>query len=260
LIVLCAILAPRSTAAPSGVAQTMIPSALDASTGATGAVGVPVLADGCNGPLTADDGTVESGYGWVPSVKDGIYVQQFDGALIDNRVLGEVCVCWLRTRDDDTIDFEVVAYEPAEPPAGDPTAPLRPDPTPYGTVSASAQIDSPGVAGAQLVRVDLNWLRIPPGPFFLGVRWNPSRDGFFFLCADQGPDGDASPLFFRDDRARSWENALTTRDPIFKAHHAAVIRPVQGLLPAAADVPSSSAVLWALTVLLAMAGIFVLRR
>ena len=55
-------------------------------------------------------GTIETGYGWVPSAVDGRYVQQFEAAEFRSRKMEEICICWTRTRPDDSVTFSVELY------------------------------------------------------------------------------------------------------------------------------------------------------
>lgn len=180
-------------------------------------VGFPEPA--CTEGVVVDDGSVETGYGWVPSVTDGEYVQRFDRSQFPAGRLDTVCVCWLRTRSDETVDFEVTLYAAADGvPANQPsqTAPGSAAGVPLSPQGAFY----PVTAGFTL----------PPGPFFLGVRWNAAADGFFFLCADQSPETPVVEGFFRENSPlpSEWESVLTSRDPIFDQHRAMLLRAVGG--------------------------------
>ena len=64
----------------------------------------------------------------------------------------------------------------------------------------------------------------PTEVFYLGVKWDPSEDEFFFVCVDQS---EATPVvdgWFIDDRADEWSSVLDTNDPIFIGHRAMMIR------------------------------------
>jgi hypothetical protein len=71
-------------------------------------------------------------------------------------------------------------------------------------------------------------LDAPPlsaGGHHIGVRWNPSVDQFFFVCADQSVTDMPVAGFFRDDRSEGeWGSILDTSDPIFADHSAMMVR------------------------------------
>ncbi len=172
---------------------------------------------GCEDGLVLDDGTAETAYGWVPSAIWGEYVQTFPvGSLVSSHV-DSVCVCWTRTRADDSLDFEIVVYSGSEYspgrtelfsfPASVAAVPEWPD-------GAFVEVQAPPEA--------------PPlnaGFHHIGVRWNPSADQFFFVCADQSPADTPAGGFFRDDRAQGeWGSVLETSDPIFADHRAMMVR------------------------------------
>ncbi|MCD4750888.1 MAG: hypothetical protein K8R59_16055 [Thermoanaerobaculales bacterium] len=172
---------------------------------------------GCEDGLVIDDGTAETAYGWVPSAVWGEYLQTFPVAKLSSSRLDSVCVCWTRTRADDTLDFEVVVYSGSQwlPgraevysfPASATAIPEWPDGV---FVEVTAPLDAP----------DFNI-----GFHHIGVRWNPSIDQMFFLCADQSPTDTPVGGFFRDDRAEGeWGSVLDTSDPMFADHRAMMVR------------------------------------
>ena len=86
------------------------------------------------------------------------------------------------------------------------------------------------------------------------MRWNPSADRFFFVCADTTPEAPRVNLFFRDDRASGWDNAFETSDPIFLDHRAVLVR-ARSRTRSLVDVPALGAAgLAALVILLGLAG------
>ncbi|MEM1202543.1 MAG: hypothetical protein AAGN66_04885 [Acidobacteriota bacterium] len=188
--------------------------------------------DACSGGVVLDDGTVETGYGWVPSVVEGEYVQEFQRADFDSGVVAEVCVCWLRTdfSDGPDIEFDLVFYS-----LGEKGMPLL---EPFASVPASASVPDTGVENGQLVSVDVGRVDLPLGPVYMGVRWDASVGRFFFLCADHT---DANPVttnvFFKDEQSEGWSNVLESTDPIFRDHRAAFIRAVGAELEAV-DIPA----------------------
>ncbi len=170
----------------------------------------PVAA--CDDGIVNDDGTVENGYGWVPSVVQGEYVQEFSGA--PRTGVDSVCVCWLRTRADQEIDFELVFYadvggKPAE--------------QPYYSRAASATGVPSGITGA-FYEVPVDSVPLATDPVYIGVRWDPSAEDFFFVCADWTPTTPEIPLFLREDLFFTWGNALDSAAPTFTGHRAALIR------------------------------------
>ena len=181
-------------------------------------------ADACAGGWIRDDGSAETGYGWVPSSVEGIYVQEVKLTELGSRNLASVCVCWLRTRTDNDVDFDVVFY-------GD--AGGRPQLQPLASVPARAEGVPMGVTG-RFYEVDVSGIKLPGQTSYVGVRWNPNADDFFFVCVDQNPLTERIPTFFIDDRASGWGDALNTIDPIFDGHRAMLMRLNGGATP---DIP-----------------------
>jgi len=175
---------------------------------------VPACTDG----VVLDDGEPETGYGWVPSVVEGIFVQEFEVADLPSRRLESVCICWMRSRADDTLDFDVVIYPevngaPALEPAVVVPASVQGVPQALDGVFAEVQMPGDGVmVGSERI--------------YVGARWNASVDQFFFICADQTESTPVVNGFFIDDRADEWESVLDTSDPIFLPHRAMLIRAV----------------------------------
>ncbi len=189
--------------------------------------------EACNGTVEEgwvilDDGTAETGYGWVPSVIEGEFVQRFSTTLFPTRDLESVCICWIRTTADDDIDFEVVFY-------GDVDG--QPAPFPYAVVSASSTVEPKGITES-FTEVDVRGVRIPVGPSYIGARWNASVDRFFFVCADSTEGIEPVEVFFRDDRAEGeWASVLDSLDPIFRQHRALMVRG-RSSFATALDVPT----------------------
>ncbi len=203
----------------------------------------PVPGDGgdstaCEDGVVVDDGSAETGYGWVPSVIEGEYVQEFDAEGFPGRRLRSVCVCWLRTRPDTTIDFEVVFYRQVTDPE-DP-ARLLPAAEPYAAVPGSAEVTPLGITES-FFEVDVGDMVIPGGRSYAGVRWDASQDQFFFVCTDTSEVTEPVEVFFRDDRAEGeWVSVFESVDPIFNDHRAIMVRLRPG--PAVAvDVPALGA-------------------
>jgi len=176
----------------------------------------------------------------VPSVIRGEYVQEFHSSEFPSRVLDRLCICWLRTRTDVDIDFDLVFYRDVEG---------QPDEKPFAVVPASAQDVPLGVANGTFYEIPLPEVEIPLGTFYVGPRWNAQVDQFFFLCADTSPTTPKTDLWFIDDRAEGWDSALTTIDPIFAPHRAVMIRPVAR--GAAVDIPIGATALAVLALVLA---------
>ena len=170
----------------------------------------------CAGGAIPDDGSVDTGYGYVPSAVMGVYLQRFDSGDLPSRELSEVCVCWLRTRADDDLDFEVVFYEDL---GG------RPGDAPYATVQATATEVPKGVdAAGRFYSVDVSGVTLAEGTSYIGVHWDPSASTFFFVCTDTGEDTEITEVFSMEDRSPVWTNIKNSRDPIFKPHRAIMIR------------------------------------
>ncbi len=209
---------------------------------AAGAQGDPA----CTGGVVKDDGSAETGWGWIPSVIEGQYVQEFHSGEFPTRSLETVCICWLRTLPDSDIDFEVVFYRDVD---GEPAG------TPFAAIPATATGVGEGVAGGTFFAVDVSGVRIPLGTFYVGARWNPSADSFFFICADTNPDTEPVNVFFIDDRADGWTSVFDSADPIFIPHRAIGVRAVASET-AAIEIPILGSVgLWILGGLLSTAAL-----
>jgi hypothetical protein len=172
--------------------------------------------DDCSDGVVKDDGSLETGYGWVPSAVDGRYVQRFDVFELESRKLAEVCICWTRTQPDDEIRFQVQLYRSrGDVPARHPEASFE------AVATGVPQFPDGAFYSIDVSAADM---RIPTDVFFVGVQWDPSDDQFFFVCADHS---DVMPVvdgWFIDDRAGDWTSVLETSDPIFAEHRAMMIR------------------------------------
>lgn len=206
----------------------------------------------CADGVVKDDGTLETGYSWVPSVVDGRYVQQFEAAEFRSRKMEEVCVCWTRTRLDDSIIFNVELYRDR---GG------RPADYPEASVEAVASLVPTFPDGAFLsVDVSQADFHAPTETFYLGVRWDASEDQYFFVCADKSEETPVVDGWFTDDRASGWASVLETSDPTFFGHRAMMIRAtaLEGYFPM---VPTLDT--WGLLILIGAicaVGAFALRR
>lgn len=170
----------------------------------------------CAGGAIYDDGSVETGYGYVPSAKMGIYLQEIDSSDLPSRELSEVCVCWLRSRDDDDIDFEVVFY---------PDLGGRPSKEPYAKAIGNAtEVPKGTKAAGRLYSVDVSDVTLAEGKSYVGVHWNPSVNQFFFVCTDTSEETEYTTVFSAEDRSPAWSNIKHSKDPIFAPHRAILLR------------------------------------
>ncbi|MEM9557270.1 MAG: hypothetical protein AAGC60_23630 [Acidobacteriota bacterium] len=191
------------------VERVEVPIAGDASVGF----------DDCPEGVIKDDGTVETGYGWVPSVLVGEYLQTYTTTDFSGPIAQSVCVCWLRTNmDDPSIDFEVVFYRDN---AG------QPEDEPFAAFPGRIDDLGEGVPAAAFTEVETP-VTMPNGRVYIGVRWDATIDRFFFVCTDTSSSSPVNEAWFRDDRADDWESVLETGDPIFQNHRALFVRPVAG--------------------------------
>jgi hypothetical protein len=226
-------------------AQNATPQVFGESTHAVGGTD-------CDDGVVKDDGTIETGYGWVPSVIDGRYVQQFELSDFRSRRIEEVCVCWTRTRLDDSVRFTVELYRDV---GG------RPSPRPEASVQAEATF-VPAFPDGGFYSVDVSEaaMMAPTGTFYIGVKWNPSEDDFFFVCVDQSDTTEIVDGWYIDDRAVEWTSVLESPDPIFIEHRAMMIRAraADGYFPL---IPTLGT--WGLIILVAgicVVGALVIRR
>jgi len=197
---------PTQTPPPVSRAEVPAPEA--------GAAAAPAPA--CAGGAIKDDGTVETGYGFVPSATFGEYLQKFHADELASAAMDKVCVCWLKTRGERDIAFEVMFYEDA---GGQPAA------TPYAVVPATATgvAESVDTAG-RFTEVDVSGVTLAAGISYIGARWNPSQAKFLFICTDTSDATEVVDVFFREDRARRWSNAIDAHDPIFTNHRSILVR------------------------------------
>ena len=191
-------------------------------------------AEDCADGVVVDDGTAEGGFGWVPSVLEGRYVQEYRASQFPTRRLERVCVCLFRGSQNDTDDsiaFEVVFYESVPvPPEEDPdkTFERMPAREPYAAYPFLAE-GVPQGAGEHFYEVDVSGVRMPTGTSYIGLRWNANADTFFFICSDQSEETPPVNAYFRDEEANGWTSVFKTNDPIFEDHRAFLIRPVPSL-------------------------------
>lgn len=193
------------------VALVLVALALSLASGGAAASG-----DTCAAGLVQDDGTVETGYGFVPSATYGIYVQEVRAEELPRRALARVCVCWLKTRFESAVDFQVVFYADA---GGVPAA------EPYATVPATATDVPRSVAAAgRFYPVDVSGVLLREGLSYVGVRWNPAAARFLFVCTDTSPETEKVNAFFQEERAPRWTSVFQARDPIFRPHRSILVR------------------------------------
>lgn len=208
--------------------------------------------DACSAGVILDDGSLETGYGWIPSVVDGRYVQRFEVADFRSRKMEEVCICWTRTQPDDSVSFSVQLYRDV---GG------RPARFPEAVVEASTD-SVPRFPDGAFTTVDVSSvdMRAITNVFYLGVQWDPSFDRFFFVCADHSPDTPVVDAWFIDDRAEEWTSVLESTDPIFDDHRAMLIRAraAEGSYPTVPTIGPIGAVV--LLLLIVGAAILALRR
>lgn len=207
----------------------------------------------CEDGVIKDDGNAEVGYGWVPSVVEGIYVQPFHRREFPSRTLDSVCVCWMRSRPHDSVDFEVVIYtRDGDVPAMEPVyvIPARAEDLPMAPDGAFTEVDLSG-----------HGVVLPYGTFYIGARWDPSVDQFTFICADQSETTEEVDAFFIDDRAEGWGSVLESTDPGFADHRAMLIRAVAGPVDTSPTIPTLSEVgIGVFVVILALLAVLILRR
>ena len=209
--------------APAIAGAQPLPSASDppqirpggAAASESPALTIAAVAD-CAGGAIKDDGDPETGYGFVPSARYGVYVQELRAAELPRRQLAQVCVCLLKTRGESDAELEVVFYEDA---GG------RPAEEPYAAVAARAT-DLPRTkeTAGTFYGVDVSGVTLAPGTSWVGARWDPSAQSFLFVCTDTSAATAKTPVFFREDRARGWASVFHARDPIFKPHRAILVR------------------------------------
>ncbi len=172
----------------------------------------------CAGGVIKDDGTVDTGYGFVPSLQDGVYVQEYHTDEFPSRKLEKVCVALLRSRGERQTAFEVVFYRDSEG---------LPEREPFAAVPAEATVVPNKVAVAgDFYEVDVSGITLPPGRVYIGVRWSPSQASFLFICADTGESTSKVPGYFHDDRSRGWTDIFLSKDPIFEPHRSLMLRVV----------------------------------
>lgn len=215
ILLIAALLAGLTTFACSGrkaSTATPEPEPTPAAPAAEAVAKPAACADG----WVKDDGDLETGYSYVPSANWGIYLQEIHSDELPNRALDTVCICWLRTRDDDEVDFDLVFYKKTEG---------RPADLPYAVISDVArEVPKGKESNGRFYDIEVPEVTVPEGASYVGVQWNPSADRFFFVCADQGPGDKVVPGVQRDDRSTAWQPVIGSPDPLFANHRAAMIR------------------------------------
>jgi hypothetical protein len=201
--------------------------------------------------VVRDDGTAEDGYGWVASAIEGVYVQTFEPEEFPSGRLDRACICWMRSRDDATIDFEVVIF-------GDNHGVPLMEPAVAIPATAAAV---PTALDGRFYEVDLGGVQLGRDTFHLGVRWDPSVDQYFYLCADKSEETPVAQGFFIDDRADEWASVVGNDDPTFFGHRAMFIRAVAEPGVAAASVPTMGTMgIVVFVVLMAIVAFLILGR
>ena len=172
----------------------------------------------CAGGWQVDDGSVETGYGFVPQATDGTYLQRIDAGALPSPKLDTVCICWLKTRHGGEAEFEVVFYEDI---GG------RPAREPYARVPARVtDIPDSVEAAGRFYEIDVSGVTLAPGTSFIGAHWIPSEAKYLFVCTDR-KDDEADPavdVFFQEDRSPGWTSVFQSKDPIFRNHRAILVR------------------------------------
>jgi len=207
----------------------------------------------CDDGTVKDDGDPDTGWGFVPSVERGIYVQRFEPSDLISRDLDKVCLCWIRTRPDPDLDFDIVLFghnSEEEQPENQPLAalPVLAEGVPEGIVGQFYCYDVQGAG-----------FRAPAGPFYLGARWNASANRFFFLCADTDPTTPIVDTFFSFKDGEEWESVLVSNDPIFDEYRATMVRFVAAAGPRGIPTLGFTSLL-ALVALLLGGALLTLRR
>ncbi len=174
----------------------------------------------CVNGVMLDDGSVEGGYGFIPSLEWGSFVQRFDVPELFGREIEKVCVCFLSDRVDE-LDFEVVFHQEV---GGVPSA------EPYARVAGHASdLPNSSKEAGKMFPVAIDGVKLPDGPSYIGVRWDPGKGRRAFVCSSKGTKGNVkTPTlgFQKDSRSTAWENILTTKDFVFAYHQNALIRVV----------------------------------
>lgn len=187
----------------------------------TAACGPPVLsneAHDCASGVVKDDGDPESGYGFVPSAKEGVYVQEFRSDELPRRQLAKVCLCLLKTRGASDAEVEVVFYRDA---GGRPAA------TPFAAVRGQVEdLPRSKETAGRFYEFDVTGVTLPEGTSYIGARWDPSEAAFLFICNDQTEATEKVGVFFHEDFAPGWMSVFQARDPIFKPHRSILVRAV----------------------------------
>jgi hypothetical protein len=186
--------------------------------GGTGGTAGSSEAHDCASGVVQDDGDPESGYGFVPSATEGVYVQELQSGELPRRQLAKVCLCLMKTRGESDAEVEVVFYRDA---GG------RPVDEPYAAVRGKVE-DLPRTkeTAGRFYEFDVTGVTVPEGASWVGARWNPSEAAFLFICNDLTETTEKAGVFFREDRSPRWTSVFEAKDPIFKPHRAILVRAV----------------------------------
>ena len=197
---------------PGGTPEPTSPSAETAKTEPA----PPPPAPDCSGGVVYDDGTVETGYGFVPQATHGVYVQRFESDAFPSRGLAEVCICWLKTRPEQDIEFEVVFYQDQNG---------IPAPEPFARVPATAsEVPDSVEAAGRFYGVDVSGIQLPEGVVYIGAHWVPKDNNRLFICTDTSEESPETPVFYMDDRTPRWISVFDSKDPIFRKHRTILVR------------------------------------
>ncbi len=167
------------------------------------------------GEYQRDDGTVETGFGFVPTQASGTYVQVFENRSEDPVTIREVCACFIKSRGEQEVDFDIVAYRATE---------SGPSAIPFYVAKGQGSVAARRSADAGDFLTTPTELVLPPGRSYVGVRWDPSANRFLHVCADSSEAVESSQVYYRDGASKGWTETTASRDPIFRNNRAIFVR------------------------------------
>jgi hypothetical protein len=186
--------------------------------------------DGCDEGEVPDDGTVEAGFGWFPSITYGGFVERFDAEAFSSG-LERVCICLMQAVNfppDLEQNFQIVVY--------DDDGPQNAPGTLLASISATATsvpLSLPG--GFYDYDVADQVPSLPSdGNVFIGIEWQPNVEQDFFVCVDY--DTPPNGGYTMSDTFPEW-TPIEDSSTAFAEYGAMVIRAV-GAREAIVEIPT----------------------
>ncbi len=175
--------------------------------------------DGCEEGEVPDDGTVEAGYGWLPSITYAGFVERFDAPSLSSG-LERVCICVMQAMNfppDFEQQFQIVVYDD-DGLGGAPGTVLASIPA----IATNVRIGLPGAFYAYNIAGQVPFLP-SDGSIFIGIEWQPNVEQDFFICVDK--DSPPHGGYTMSDTFPEW-TPIQESSTVFSDYGALVVRAV----------------------------------